>query len=100
MRAKYGPDYFRQLGAKGGKVCRERRTLDHSIIGTRVERGLVDAGAARAVALWIHVHEEDAMPEGREGGAEIDGGGGFAHAALLIHDRERVRRRNDSFVLR
>ena len=44
------------------------------------------ADAAREVALRIDVDEQDALVGERERGGEVDGGGGFADAALLVGD--------------
>ena len=64
--------------------------------GAFAEQGAIGAGAlgffqaqtAGGVGLRVEVDEKDG-PAGRgEAGREIDGGGGFAHAALLIGDRD------------
>ena len=45
-----------------------------------------EADAAGEVGLRIEVDEQDALLGHREGGGEVDGGGGFADAAFLIGD--------------
>ena len=42
--------------------------------------------AAREVALRIDVDEQDALVRERQRRGEVDGGGGFADAALLVGD--------------
>ena len=42
--------------------------------------------AAREVGLGIEVDEEDALFRHGECGSQVDGGGGFANATLLIGD--------------
>ena len=48
----------------------------------------LEADAAREIALRVGVDEEDALVGEGEGGAEVDGGGGFADAAFLVGDGE------------
>jgi len=49
---------------------------------------VADADAAGHVGLGVHVDEEDlAVGEGKRG-RQVDGGGGFAHAALLVGDSD------------
>ncbi len=45
-----------------------------------------DAQARRGVALRVGVDQQHALADGGQGGAEVDGGGGLAHAALLVGD--------------
>jgi hypothetical protein len=40
----------------------------------------------RRVTLWVKVNDEGAEPQLSKGCAQIDGGGGFAHASLLEGD--------------
>jgi hypothetical protein len=49
---------------------------------------LVNTQPAGRVALWIHIHEQHPPALGGEACPEVDGGGGLADAALLIHNRE------------
>ena len=44
------------------------------------------AEAGGGVGLGVAIDQEDFEAFEGQGGAEIDGGGGFAHATLLIHD--------------
>src|SRR5688572_5553441 len=51
-------------------------------------RGLTfEAKTARQIGLRIHVDEQDALVGEREGGGEVDRGGGLGDAAFLIRDR-------------
>ena len=58
------------------------------------KRTLVDAEAGAGIALRVEVDDQHALADGGQRGAEIDGGGGLADAALLIGERDdtRVRR--------
>ena len=50
-------------------------------------RGLsAEADAARQVALWVDVDEQDALVGERERRGQVDGGGGLADAAFLVGD--------------
>src|SRR5437867_4650918 len=40
------------------------------------------------MALWIHVHEKRFVSQPRHTGREVNAGGGFAAAALLVDDRD------------
>ena len=52
-----------------------------------VGAGLVHAHAGGGVGLRIEVAQQYPQPLGPQYGGQIYAGGGFAHAALLIHDR-------------
>ena len=62
-----------------------------------VDRGLhvavVDPEAGRRVALRVEVDHEHAVARFGERGAQVDGGGGLAHPALLVGDRDDPRER-------
>jgi hypothetical protein len=72
---------------------------DAGLAAQHVEAGdgpliLRDADAGRGVALRVEIEDQHLLADGCEGGAEIDGGGGLADAALLIgygKDAERAR---------
>ena len=49
------------------------------------------ADAAGEVGLRVDVDEQDALLRQREGGREVDGGGGFADAAFLVGDGDHAR---------
>ena len=66
----------------GRRLDRRQRVVDGA--GGRGETLLADA--AGEVALRIDVDEQHAPLGDGEGGREVDGGGGFAHAALLVRD--------------
>ena len=51
----------------------------------------VEAQAAGAVALRVEVDEDDLAAQLGQGGAQVDGGRGLAHAALLVDDRDDAR---------
>ena len=46
----------------------------------------LDAEAAGAVRLRVEIDEKHALATQREGGGEVEGGGGFTHAAFLVGD--------------
>src|SRR5260221_463575 len=68
-------------------LLRERiaRVVDGACRGA-----LVDAAAHGGVALRIEVHQQHATPGLGERRSQIDAGGGFADAALLVHHRENL----------
>ena len=58
--------------------------------------GLLQAQPAGGVGLRIEVEQKHALPHGGEAGGEIDGGGGFPNAALLVGNRyDRSRHAGD-----
>src|SRR5262249_59300357 len=65
--------------ACGGFARQQVETGD----GTRI---LGDADAGRGVALRVEIEDQDPLADGSQCRAEVDGGGGFADAALLIGD--------------
>ena len=69
----------------GGRVGGRQRVVDGA--GGRGLALLADA--AGQVALRIDVDEQHAPLGQRQRGGEIDGGGGFTDAALLVGDGER-----------
>jgi len=50
-----------------------------------------EADAAREVALWVDVDDEDALVGEGERGREVDGRRGLADAALLVCDSQHAR---------
>ncbi len=48
------------------------------------------AQASGGIALGIKVEDQHALADGRQGGGQIDGGGGFTHAALLVGDGQNA----------
>ena len=50
--------------------------------------GARDAQARGGVALRVGVDQQHLSPDRRQGGAQVDGGGGLADAALLVGDRQ------------
>jgi hypothetical protein len=48
--------------------------------------GLLKAEGAGGVCLRVEVEQENRMPRFSDGGGEIDRGGGFTHAPLLVGD--------------
>ena len=65
----------------------KRRLAPQPVVRGQRQGGLVDAEAARRVALRIEVHEEDRLFEDGEGGREVDRGRRLPHPALLVRDR-------------
>lgn len=53
---------------------------------------LVETDAGRGVGLGIKVNEEDPQPHRRKAGRQVDGGGGFADATLLVGNGDHMRR--------
>ena len=80
----------RQLRRAGDLL--ERGLPEQPVVRRCRERGLVDAEAARRIALRIEVHEEHGPLERGERGGEADGGRRLADAPLLVRDGEDRRR--------
>ena len=64
---------------------------DRGLAGQHVEDGrearfVGDADAGRGVALRIEIEDQHLLADRRQRGAEVDGGGGLADAALLVGD--------------
>ncbi len=74
----------------GGRHARlgERRLAAQDIEGRDFTVPVVDAEPGAGIALRVEVDDEQALADGRERRAEIDGGGGLANAALLVGQRE------------
>ena len=51
-----------------------------------------DADAGRGVALRVEVEDQHLLADGGQRGAEVDGGGGLADAALLVGDGKDAER--------
>src|SRR5690606_39451147 len=54
------------------------------VVDPGADRVLVDAAAHGGVALRIEVHQQHAFVHAREGSRQVDCGGGFADATLLV----------------
>ncbi len=54
----------------------------------------IDAEAGRGVALGIEIDDQHALADRGQRGAEVDGGGGLADAALLVRHGENARARH------
>lgn len=63
-----------------------RQEIEQDFVGAARDGGLVHAEAGGGVGLRVEVHDEDALAELRQVRAEVDGSGGFAHAAFLIDE--------------
>ena len=53
----------------------------------------IDAEPGRRVALGIEIQDQHALADRGQRGAEVDGGGGLADAALLVRHGENARTR-------
>ncbi len=75
----------------------QRKAPGKNVVGGMAAAALIDAEAGRCVALRIKVDDQHLFADSGERSAEIDGGRGFADAALLIgHGQDaRVPRRLD-----
>ena len=58
------------------------------VVGRAVAAFAVDAEAGGGIALRIEIDDQHVLADGRERGAEIDGGCGLADAALLVGEGE------------
>ena len=67
------------------------RVVHDDVVDRHLEVAGVDAEAGGRVALRVEVHHEHPVVELGEGGAEVHGGRGLAHPALLVRDREDGR---------
>ena len=74
-----------------GNLRRGERGLAAQHIEGGVCGALVDAEPGAGIALRIEIDDEHALADGRERGAEIDGGGGLADAAFLVGEGENAR---------
>src|SRR5207247_7078668 len=62
--------------------------VDDDVVHRRLEVARVDTDARGGVALGIEVDAQRAVVELGQAGAEVDGGGGLAHAPFLVGDGE------------
>ena len=62
--------------------------LQQHVVHTVGELALVHVRAHRCVALRIHIHQQHALPQGRQSGCQVHAGGGFANAAFLVGNAE------------
>ena len=63
---------------------------EQDVVDAFGDGGFVDAAAGGGVALRVEINDEHAHVFRRERGGEVDGGGGFAHAAFLVGDGDDV----------
>ena len=61
------------------------------MVGIDRTGGAADAETGAGVALRIEIDDQNGFMGRGHGGRQIDGGGGFAHAALLIGDGDDAR---------
>ena len=73
------------LGVPDG--LRRRCTADEHLISARFYAALWDAIACGGVALRVKIYDKHLFAQRRYAGRKVDGGGGFAHSALLVCDR-------------
>ena len=81
--------------AHGGRLdaVLEGDVVQHDVVHRRLEVAGVDAQAGAGVALGIEVDDQRPVAEVGQAGAEVHGGRGLAHAALLVGDRQDPRER-------
>src|SRR5690349_4283090 len=65
---------------------RQRGLADQDVVDGAGEAAALETDAARRIPLRVPIHEQDALLGDREGGGEVDGGGGLAHPTLLVGD--------------
>ena len=73
------------LGVPDG--LRRRCPADEHLISARFHAALWDAIAGGGVALRVEIYDKHLFAQCRYAGRKVDGGGGFAHSALLVCDR-------------
>ena len=73
------------LGVPNG-LCR-RCLADEHLVSARLHTALWDAIAGGGVALRVEIYDKHLFAQCRYAGRKVDGGGGFAHSALLVCDR-------------
>ena len=98
-----------QLQLRAGKVHRGRQHLhvgDRGIDNAGVERQpaqqtlihvlgaitLIQAQSGGGVALWIQINHQHLLGASRQGSGQINGCGGFSHAAFLVGDGNDLRK--------
>jgi len=62
----------------------DRDLAGEDVVGRMAPALAVDPEAGRGIALRIEIDNQDVFADGRERGAEIDGGRGLADAPLLV----------------
>ena len=58
--------------------------LEQHLISAAAQAAFVDAAAGGGVALRVEINHQHALFAFGQGSGQIDGGGGFAHAAFLV----------------
>ena len=80
-----------EVGGVGGYKAVGNVGLPHeTFVGALVQFVGVDAEAGGGVGLRVGVDKQHLVLHHRQSGTEIDGGGGFAHTAFLIGDRDNL----------
>ncbi|GAO25777.1 hypothetical membrane protein [Alicycliphilus sp. B1] len=74
------------LGRHGGLLDGAR--FEQHVVHAERELALVHARTHRGIALRIQVHEQHALAYLGQARGEVDGGGGLAHATLLVGNAE------------
>ena len=54
------------------------------------QRALIDAEPGAGISLWIEIDDQNALADGSERRAEIDGGRGLADTAFLVGERKHA----------
>ncbi len=75
------------LDLGGAHDLAQRKAVPQAVVGGGLDAVLGDAEAGGGVALRVHVHHQHGAAGIGEAGAEVDGGGGFTHPALLVDYR-------------
>ena len=81
---RYGIAVARELVHNGVEVIAV--DTDERIVNAAADAPLGDTEAAGAVALRIQIDEQYLASQRCHAGGQIDSGGGFTHAALLVGD--------------
>ena len=71
----------------------QRLLADQHFVARSCSSVSVDAEPGRRVALGIEIEDQHPLADRGERGAEVDGGGGLADAALLVRHGENARTR-------
>ena len=77
----------------GMTTSRKRLLADQHLVARGRSSAPVDAEPGRGVALRIEIEDQHPLADRGQRGAEVDGGGCLADAALLVRQGENARPR-------